>query len=105
MSHYTIYLKGETYFIPYSRKPGVLKEINDITTKIDNYKNMIKDLEIEKKKKSLDLLDERQNIIYKNQYPKQLTSDELRKNKQFLKREKLLKDYDDAHGTYIQPTI
>ena len=34
-------------------------------------------------------------------YRKHLTSEELKKDKQYLKREKLLKEYDSAHGGYI----
>jgi hypothetical protein len=68
-------------------------------------KNLIKDLERDKKIKQLNLLDDRQLIIYENQYPKLLSSDKLKENKQYLKRESLLKAYDNKHGTYIKPSI
>jgi Mg/Co/Ni transporter MgtE len=105
MSHYTISLKNEIYYIPFSRKPNVQKEIKELDTKMENYRNLIKDLELEKKKKTFELLDDRQLIIYKNQYPKNMDSESLKKNKQYEKRMKLLKSYDDQHGTYLIPTI
>jgi hypothetical protein len=105
MSYYTITLKGETYYIPTSRKTDIQRDIKDIEVKIENYKNLIKDLERDKKIKQLNLLDDRQLIIYENQYPKLLSSDKLKENKQYLKRESLLKAYDNKHGTYIQPSI
>lgn len=101
MSHYSINLKGENYYIPVNRKPDVQKAIKDINTKIENHRNLIKELEFEKRKKTFELLDDRQLIIYQNQYRKHLTSEELKKDKQYLKREKLLKEYDSAHGGYI----
>lgn len=105
MSHYSIMLKGEVYYIPTSRKPEVQRQIKDIDTKIENYKNMIKDLEYERKKKTFEMLDDRQLIIYQNQYNKNLSSEELKKNKQYLKRESLLKAYDNQHGVYIKPSL
>jgi hypothetical protein len=38
-------------------------------------------------------------------YPKLLSSEKLKENKQYLRRESLLKAYDNKHGTYIQPSI
>lgn len=105
MSHYTITLKGETYYIPTTHKTDIQRDIKDIEVKIENYKNLIKDLERDKKIKHLNLLDDRQLIIYENPYPKLLSSDKLKENKQYLRRESLLRAYDNRHGTYIQPTI
>lgn len=105
MSHYTITLKGETYYIPTSHRTDIQNDIKDIDVKIENYKNLIKDLERDKKIKHLNLLDNRQLIMYENQYPKLLSSEKLKENKQYLRRESLLKAYDNRHGTYIQPTI
>lgn len=102
MSHYTISLKGETYYIPYSRKKMEVKKMED---EIENYKNMIKELEQKKKVKQFELLDDRQLIIYLNQYPKSLSSEMLKDNKQYQKRVKLLQSYDNIHGTYLSPTI
>lgn len=105
MSHFTIYLKGETYYIPNTRKTDVQKDIKEIETKIENLKNSIKELELDKKRKTFELLDDRQLIIYLNQYPKNLSNEQLKTNKQFLKRESLLRAYDDRHGTYRKPDI
>ena len=105
MSHFTIYLKGETYYIPNSRKTDVQREIKEIETKIENHKNSIKELELDKKRKTFELLDDRQLIIHLNQYPKNLSSEQLKTNKQFTKRESLLRAYDDKHGTYRNPDV
>lgn len=105
MSHFTLYLKGETYYIPNSRKPDIQREIKEIDTKIENLKNSIKELELDKKRKTFELLDDRQLIIYLNQYPKNLSNEQLKTNKQFLKRESLLKAYDNKHGTYMKPNV
>jgi hypothetical protein len=51
----------------------------------------------------VELLDDRQMIIYKNSYNKNLSHAELQHDKRFLKQKDLLRAYDDVHGTYIQP--
>ncbi len=56
MSHNAINLKNDTYYIPFTRKATVQQDIKDVDTKIANYKNLIKDLQIEKKKKLLNYL-------------------------------------------------
>lgn len=105
MSHYTINIKGDVYFIPYTHKCNVQRDIQDIDTEIRNYENKILELKQNKKLKQLELLNERQLIIYKNPYNRNLNSDELKLNKQYLRRQKLLNDYDSKHGRFIEPSI
>ena len=103
MADFVICLKNELYSIPKSRKPQVQREINELNQKIDEYKALIKDLEIQKRKKQVELLSERQQIYYKNPINRNLPSEQLEKTKAYEKRQKLLKEYDDQHGTYIKP--
>ena len=103
MSDFVICLKNELYSISKSRKPQVQREINELNQKIDEYKALIKDLEIQKRKKQVELLSERQQIYYKNPINRNLPSEQLEKTKAYEKRKKLLKEYDDQHGTYIKP--
>lgn len=105
MSHFSINLKGENYYIPFTRKPTVQTEIKDLDVKINDLKNKIKELETAKKIKTVELLDDRQLIIYKNQYPKSLSSEELKNNKLYAKRVELVKKYDNVHGFYLQPDV
>ena len=103
MSDFVICLKNELFAIPKTKKPQVQTEISNITKKIEEYKALIKDLEIQKRKKQVELLSERQQIYYKNPINRNLPSEQLEKTKAYEKRKKLLKEYDDSHGSYIKP--
>ena len=102
-NYISVVLKGEVYKIRYDRKPETQRSIKDLNDKIDRLKGEIMQANAEKKKLTLELLTERQMIIYKNQYNKLLSSSELESDAKYIKRKDLLKKYDDEHGTYIEP--
>ena len=104
MSNYiSVVLKGEVYKIRYDHKPKLQRDLSDLDDKIDRLKGELMNLQNEKKKLTVDLLNERQLIIYKNGYNRFLPSSELENDKRYKKRMQLLKEYDDRHGTYIEP--
>jgi hypothetical protein len=101
MSYLTITLKGDSYKIKYSHKQDIQKKIIEKTNKMENLKAEIMNIQKEKKQLMIDLLNERQLILYKNGYNKNMTSDELKKDKRYINYQNLLKNYDATHGTFI----
>ena len=103
MSFISIMLKGFEYKIRYSQKQDKQKEYIKKNEEIERKKAELNNLMSERKRIMVDMLDERQLIIYKNSYNRNLCSEDLKCNKQYVKQKELLKAYDDLHGTYIEP--
>lgn len=99
----SIVLKGVEYKIRYEQKREKQEEYKKICEEIDRKKAELMNLMTDRKVIMTDMLDERQTIIHKNPYNNNLSSDELKQDKRYLKQQELLKAYDDVHGTYLEP--
>lgn len=102
-NYFTVFLRGDAYKIKYNRKTDVQDKIKKFNDKIERLKGEIIELSKERKTLTIDLLDERQMIIFNNSYNKNLSSEQLETDKKYLKQKELLRRYDDEHGTYIEP--
>lgn len=103
-SYISISLKGVEYKVRHTQKPEEQHKFHLKCIEIDKKKAELMILMQEKTQLMVDMLDERQLIIHRNGYNKALSSEELKKDKRYLKQKELLKAYDDIHGTYIEPT-
>ena len=99
----SIVLKGVVYKIRYEQKRNKQEDYAKINEEINRKKAELKKLMDERKTIMVDMLSERQLIIFKNPYNKNLGSEELKNDERYLKQQELLKAYDDVHGTYIEP--
>ena len=95
-------LKGEVYRIRDIQTEEQLK-YKKLCEELDSLNLKIKEKKSEIMQSRIDMLDERQRIIFNNSIPKCMTSDEMRNNKKYLKRKELLEEYDKKHGEYIEP--
>jgi TolA-binding protein len=100
-NYFTVLLRGDAYKIKYNRKTDVQDKIKKLNDKIERLKGEIIELNKERKTLTIDLLDERQMIIFNNSYNKNLSSEQLESDKKYLKQKELLRKYDDEHGTFI----
>ena len=103
MSYFTVVLKGEPYKIRNGYKTDTQRQIKEIDNRISNMKADIMRLQGQKKALTVDLLNDRQKIVYKNSYNKNLGSEELKNDERYKKQQDLLRKYDDEHGIYIEP--
>ena len=99
----SIVLKGVVYKIRYEQKRDKQADYGKINEEINRKRAELKKLMDERKTIMVDMLDERQLIIFKNPYNKNLGSEELKNDERYLKQQELLKAYDDVHGTYLEP--
>ena len=99
----SIVLKGVVYKIRYEQKRNKQADYSKINEDINRKRAELKKLMDERKTIMVDMLDERQLIIFKNPYNKNLGSEELKNDERYLKQQELLKAYDDVHGTYLEP--
>ena len=102
MNYISIVLKGNEFKIKYTQKRDKQELYQKKCAEIERKNAELMILKSEKKQLMVDMLDERQMIIYKNSYNKTLSSEELKTNKQYLKQKELLKHYDGEHGQYIE---
>jgi uncharacterized FlgJ-related protein len=102
-SYISIVLKGVEFRVRHSHKIELQRDLNMHNIEIAKKKAELMQMMDRRKQMMVELLDDRQMIIYKNSYNKNLSHAELQHDKRFLKQRELLKAYDDVHGTYIQP--
>jgi hypothetical protein len=102
-SYISIVLKGVEYRIRHTQKIEQQRDLNLHNIEIAKRKAELMKMLDERRRMMVDLLDDRQLIIYKNSYNRLLSNEELQHDKRYLKQKELLKAYDDVHGTYILP--
>jgi hypothetical protein len=100
--NFAIIIKGESYNIPLSYKTDIQSRITKINADIDSLKAQITNLNNDKKLLCLDLLNDRQKIIYQNPLPK-IFNELIPESKKHIELKKLLEEYDRANGHYYKP--
>jgi hypothetical protein len=101
---FAITLKGQSYSIPNTYRTDIQQHLTLTDTHINSLKSQLVDLNNKKKNHMIDLLNERQLIIYNNQLPK-LSGKQLHTHEKFLKLKELLQTYDTIYGRYYKPEI
>ena len=91
MSEYLLKLKGEVYCIRKTHMPKIQEEIRNLDREIEDMKITLSELQKQKKELQVELLNERQLIIYEN--------------KDEDKRTELLRKYDFLHGEYRSDSV
>jgi CRISPR/Cas system CSM-associated protein Csm3 (group 7 of RAMP superfamily) len=102
-SYISIVLKGTEFKVRHTFKIETQRELNMLNIEMAKRKAELMELGYKRKQLMVELLDDRQMIIYKNGYNKNLPHAELQHDRRYLKQRELLKAYDDVHGTYIPP--
>jgi hypothetical protein len=102
-SYISIVLKGVEFRIRHSHKIELQRDLNMHNIEIAKKKAELMQILDRRKQMMVELLDDRQTIIYKNSYNKNLSHAELQHDKRYLKQKELLREYDNVHGTYILP--
>ena len=100
--NFAIVLKGESYSIPMSYKTDIQSQINKLSADMDSLKAQITNLNNDKKLLYLDLLNDRQKIIYQNPLPK-IFNQLIPESKKHIELKKLLEEYVRANGYYNKP--
>ena len=101
---FAITLKGESYCIPSGYRIDIQQHISLTDRHINNLKSQLVDLNNKKKNHMIDLLNDRQLIIYNHQLPK-LSGKDLHSHEKYLKLKELLATYDTIYGRYYKPEI
>jgi hypothetical protein len=100
--NFAIVLKSESYSIPNTYKRDVQCKVSIINANIDSLKAQITNLNNDKKLLYLELLNNRQMIVYNNPLPK-IFNELIPISKKHNELKKLLSEYDRANGTYYKP--
>ena len=100
--NFAIVLKGESYSIPMSYKTDIQSQVSKINADVDSLKAQITNLNNSKKLLYLDLLNERQMIIYNNPLPK-IFNQLIPQSKKHIELKKLLDEFDRTNGSYYEP--
>jgi hypothetical protein len=100
--NFAIVLKGESYSIPSSYKTDIQSKITKLNSDIDSLKAQITNLNNDKKILFLDLLNDRQKIIYSIPVPK-IFNKLIPESKKHIELKKALDEYDRANGLYNRP--
>jgi hypothetical protein len=102
--NFAITLKCQSYSIPNTYKIDVQQHIQLTDKLINSIKSQLVDLNNNKKNHMIELLNDRQLIIYNNQLPK-ISGKDLHSHEKYLKLKELLATYDTIYGRYYKPEV
>jgi hypothetical protein len=98
----TFKLKGEYYKVKFGYKANEQSKYNALLNDLNVLMSKVKEKKDEIKACQMELLTDRQKIIYSHPVDHGLTAEAKEENKKHIKRKEALEAYDNEHGKFYE---